>query len=58
MVERAKTVISVFWGITEEITVMGIPCMTLRNNSERPETITECTNELVESDFKAIKPAG
>ena len=34
-------------GITEETTVMGIPCITLRDNTERPETITVGTNELV-----------
>ncbi len=31
--------------------------MTLRNNTERPETITEGTNELLGTDSKAIKPA-
>ena len=36
-----------FRGITEEATVMGIPCMTLRNSTERPETISLGTNELV-----------
>jgi UDP-N-acetylglucosamine 2-epimerase (non-hydrolysing) len=44
-------------GITEETTVMGIPCMTLRDNTERPETISEGTNELLGTDPKAIKPA-
>ena len=44
-------------GITEETTVMGIPCMTLRDNTERPETITEGTNELLGTDPKAIAPA-
>ena len=44
-------------GITEETTVMGIPCMTLRNNTERPETVRIGTNELIGTDPKAIKPA-
>ena len=44
-------------GITEETTVMGIPCMTLRDNTERPETITKGTNELIGTNPKAIKPA-
>lgn len=57
LVERAKAVVTDSGGITEETTVMGIPCMTLRDNTERPETITEGTNELIGTDPKAIKPA-
>ncbi|MEX2456285.1 MAG: UDP-N-acetylglucosamine 2-epimerase (non-hydrolyzing), partial [Balneolaceae bacterium] len=57
LVERAKAVVTDSGGITEETTVMGIPCMTLRDNTERPETITEGTNELLGTDPKAIKPA-
>jgi UDP-N-acetylglucosamine 2-epimerase (non-hydrolysing) len=57
LVERAKVVITDSGGITEETTVMGIPCMTLRDNTERPETITEGTNELIGTDPKAIAPA-
>ena len=36
---------------------MGVPCMTLRDNTERPETITEGTNELIGTDPKSIAPA-
>jgi UDP-N-acetylglucosamine 2-epimerase (non-hydrolysing) len=57
LVERSKAVITDSGGITEETTVMGIPCMTLRNNTERPETISIGTNELLGTDPKAIKPA-
>ncbi len=57
LVERSKAVITDSGGITEETTVMGIPCMTLRNNTERPETITIGTNELIGTNPKAIKPA-
>lgn len=57
LVEKSKAVITDSGGITEETTVMGIPCMTLRDNTERPETITEGTNELLGTDPKAIKPA-
>ena len=42
-------------GITEETTVMGVPCMTLRDNTERPETITIGTNELVGTDPGSLK---
>jgi len=37
-------------GIQEETTILGIPCLTLRENTERPVTITEGTNTLVGSD--------
>lgn len=57
LVERAKVVVTDSGGITEETTVMGVPCMTLRNNTERPETITEGTNELIGTHPKAIQPA-
>lgn len=57
LVERSKAVITDSGGITEETTVMGIPCMTLRDNTERPETITLGTNELLGTDPKSIKPA-
>jgi UDP-N-acetylglucosamine 2-epimerase (non-hydrolysing) len=57
LVEHAKAVITDSGGITEETTVMGVPCMTLRNNTERPETITTGTNELLGVNPKAIPPA-
>jgi UDP-N-acetylglucosamine 2-epimerase (non-hydrolysing) len=57
LVERAKVVITDSGGITEETTVMGVPCMTLRDNTERPETVVLGTNELIGTDPKAIKPA-
>lgn len=57
LVERCKAVITDSGGITEETTVMGIPCMTLRDNTERPETITLGTNELLGTNPKAIKPS-
>ena len=57
MVERAKAVVTDSGGITEETTVMGIPCITLRDNTERPETCTVGTNELIGTDPAAVKPA-
>ena len=57
LVENSKAVITDSGGITEETTVMGIPCITLRDNTERPETITIGTNELIGTDPAAIKPA-
>jgi UDP-N-acetylglucosamine 2-epimerase (non-hydrolysing) len=57
LVNYAKAVITDSGGITEETTVMGVPCITLRNNTERPETITIGTNELIGTDPEALKPA-
>lgn len=47
MVKSAKAVITDSGGITEETTVLGVPCLTLRNSTERPETVTMGTNVLV-----------
>ena len=47
LVKNSFCVITDSGGITEETTVMGIPCMTLRNSTERPETIEQGTNELI-----------
>ena len=57
LVRDAKAVITDSGGITEETTVMSVPCLTLRDNTERPETITIGTNELIGTNPKAIKPA-
>src|SRR4249919_3103421 len=43
----AAAVVTDSGGIQEETTVLGIPCFTLRDNTERPVTITEGTNQLV-----------
>lgn len=57
LVERAKAVITDSGGVTEETTVMGVPCMTLRDNTERPETCSVGTNELIGTNPAAIEPA-
>jgi len=57
LVENAMAVITDSGGITEETTVLGVPCMTLRDNTERPETINLGTNELIGTNPNAIKPA-
>lgn len=56
LVKHAKAVITDSGGITEETTVLGVPCLTLRDNTERPETIFIGTNELVGTDPKNIPP--
>ncbi len=55
LVKNSFAVVTDSGGITEETTVMGIPCMTLRNSTERPETCTIGTNELIGTDPSAIK---
>jgi len=57
LVKNAKAVITDSGGVTEETTVMGVPCMTLRNSTERPETVTMGTNELLGVDPRALRPA-
>lgn len=57
LVKHSKAVITDSGGITEETTVMGIPCMTLRDTTERPETVTIGTNELLGTNPENIYPA-
>lgn len=57
LVSNAKAVITDSGGITEETTVMGVPCMTMRDSTERPETVSMGTNELIGSDPAALGPA-
>ncbi|TYA71418.1 non-hydrolyzing UDP-N-acetylglucosamine 2-epimerase [Seonamhaeicola marinus] len=55
LTKYAKVVITDSGGITEETTVMGVPCITVRNSTERPETVTIGTNELVGTKSERIK---
>ena len=55
--QRQAGVITDSGGVTEETTVMGVPCMTLRDSTERPETVTTGTNELIGTDPAALQPA-
>ncbi|MDB4683909.1 UDP-N-acetylglucosamine 2-epimerase (non-hydrolyzing) [bacterium] len=57
LVKNSMAVITDSGGITEEATVMGVPCLTLRDATERPETLTVGTNELVGTDPSKLKPA-
>ncbi|KAA9340718.1 non-hydrolyzing UDP-N-acetylglucosamine 2-epimerase [Adhaeribacter soli] len=54
LVKNAKGIITDSGGITEEATVLGIPCLTLRNSTERPETVTLGTNELIGDDYAKL----
>jgi UDP-N-acetylglucosamine 2-epimerase (non-hydrolysing) len=50
LVAGARLVITDSGGIQEETTVLGVPCLTMRPNTERPITITHGTNRLVEPE--------
>jgi UDP-N-acetylglucosamine 2-epimerase (non-hydrolysing) len=56
LVRHAMGVITDSGGITEETTVLGIPCVTLRGTTERPETVSIGTNELIGTDPAALQP--
>lgn len=53
----AKVVLTDSGGLQEETTALGIPCLTLRENTERPITVDEGTNEVVGVDPAVIGPA-
>ena len=57
LVKNSLAVVTDSGGITEETTVMKIPCLTLRDNTERPETVTVGTNVLIGTDPLNIEPA-
>jgi UDP-N-acetylglucosamine 2-epimerase (non-hydrolysing) len=50
LVRTARAVITDSGGVQEESTYLGIPCLTLRENTERPITVTEGSNQLVKPD--------
>jgi UDP-N-acetylglucosamine 2-epimerase (non-hydrolysing) len=54
LIRHAKVVLTDSGGLQEETTALSIPCLTLRQNTERPITISEGTNQLVGSDPAAI----
>ena len=51
----AKLVLTDSGGIQEETTVLGVPCLTLRDNTERPVTVSEGTNTVVGCDPATIR---
>jgi UDP-N-acetylglucosamine 2-epimerase (non-hydrolysing) len=54
---HARMVLTDSGGLQEETTVLGVPCITLRSNTERPITCEEGTNQLVGNDRKRILDA-
>lgn len=57
LMANSKFVITDSGGIQEEATVLGVPCITLRDNTERPVTVEQGTNMLVSTDKKKIVEA-
>ncbi|MDD5579532.1 MAG: UDP-N-acetylglucosamine 2-epimerase (non-hydrolyzing) [Methylobacter sp.] len=55
LMKSAKMVLTDSGGLQEETTSLGIPCVTLRENTERPITIEEGTNTIVGTDREKIK---
>ncbi len=55
LVKHAKGVVTDSGGITEETTVLGVPCVTIRDNTERPETVRLGTNVLAGTDPEKVE---
>jgi len=53
LVMKAKLIVTDSGGLQEETTYLGIPCLTLRENTERPITVSEGTNRLVRAETLA-----
>jgi UDP-N-acetylglucosamine 2-epimerase (non-hydrolysing) len=58
LVAHARLVLTDSGGLQEETTALGVPCLTLRNNTERPITLEQGTNTLVGPDPCRIVSAG
>jgi len=57
LMSQAKVVLTDSGGMQEETTYLGVPCLTLRANTERPVTLTHGTSRLVGNDPKNIRKA-
>jgi UDP-N-acetylglucosamine 2-epimerase (non-hydrolysing) len=57
LMDHARLVLTDSGGIQEETTILGVPCLTMRENTERPVTVTEGTNQVVGSSPQRIVEA-
>lgn len=57
LMAEARVVLTDSGGMQEETTVLGVPCLTLRENTERPVTVERGTSRLVGNDPKRIREA-
>jgi len=55
LVKNSELIITDSGGIQEESTWLGVQCITVRNNTERPVTVTVGTNQLIGTDFAKVK---
>ena len=55
LIKPCRVVVTDSGGIQEETTYLGVPCLTMRENSERPVTISVGTNLLIGSDLERLK---
>ena len=55
LLNNCNCVITDSGGISEESSILNVPCLTMRENTERPETISRGTNKLVGNDYKKLK---
>jgi UDP-N-acetylglucosamine 2-epimerase (non-hydrolysing) len=53
--QHARLVVTDSGGLQEETTALGVPCLTIRENTERPVTVTEGTNTLVGTDMDLLR---
>ena len=54
LMDHARLVLTDSGGVQEETTILGVPCLTLRENTERPVTVTKGTNEVIGSSSERI----
>ncbi len=57
LLDHARLVLTDSGGIQEETTILGVPCLTLRPNTERPVTVTQGTNQVIGSSPERIVAA-
>ena len=57
LMDDSRVVLTDSGGIQEETTILGVPCLTLRHNTERPVTVTHGTNRIVGTDAGKIRDA-